>query len=169
MILRNYITELYYGTILQDDTTELCYGIMLRNYIMESYYVIILRNEIVEIYYGIIFMKRIQGMPRTSMEPPGITGSPEHAPGAPGDTHGTTRRRPWDPPGTPWDPWGPTGRPNGRSSTNMQHQKLSIGAFEPARWGQSPEGLPWTVLSTNNTPKSKNDHPVPGFPRAGYG
>ena len=52
---------------------------------------IILRNDIMELYYRIIFMKRILGMARTSLEPPGIPRTPW--------------ARSWDPQGRPWDPW----------------------------------------------------------------
>ena len=70
---------------------------MLQNYITGSYYRIILRNDINEVYYGIIFMKRIPGMPRTSLELPGAPGIPW--------------ARPWEPRGRPWDPRARLGPP----------------------------------------------------------
>ena len=67
---------------------------------------------------GITFMKRILGMPVTSLEPPGI---PEIPWARPWDPQGRTwdargrawdaRARPWDPRGRLWDararPWDP--------------------------------------------------------------
>ena len=88
--------ELYYGIELQNYVMQLYYGMMLRKYITRSYYGIILPNDIMESYHGIIFMKRISGMPGTSSEPPGIPGSPWHAPRTAGDA--------LVPPGTPLGP-----------------------------------------------------------------
>ena len=155
---------------------------MLRNSITGSYYGFIFWNDIMELYDRIIFMKRIPGMPRTSLEPPGIPGiplarswawepwgrpwEPGHAHGTPIDAHGTPRHAPGTPrdvpetpQGRPWDPRDLQGplmdHKNNNISTNIQRQKLSIAVFKPACWDPSPEGLSRTFLSITKPPKSK--------------
>ena len=52
----------------------------------------------------------------------------------------------------------------GHTSTNIQGQKLSIAAFEPACSDPSPEGLPRAILCIKRLPKTKNTtHPGLGF------
>ena len=46
---------------------------------------------------------------------------------------------------------------------NLQRQKHSIAASEPACCNASPQGLPWTVLSTKRPPKSKQQPPITGI------
>ena len=70
-MVRNYITETYYGIILRTDTglnydTELWYGIILRNCIMEGYHGIILWNHItefiMELDYRLILQNRFEDL-----------------------------------------------------------------------------------------------------------
>ena len=75
--------ELYYD-ILRDKITELYYGIILRNHITESYYGIILRKYPYEQDHG---------------DPRGVPGAPWDLREPPGHTPGTSRGGPWDPPG----------------------------------------------------------------------
>ena len=66
-------------------------------------------------YYGIVVMKRIPGMPGTSLEPPRDPGDPLGTPlgppwtslgpqgtplGHPGDVPDSPQASPWEPPGT---------------------------------------------------------------------
>ena len=51
-----WLTELYYGIILQDYTMEIYYGIILRDTIMELYYGLYYR-----IQYGIMSREYITG------------------------------------------------------------------------------------------------------------
>ena len=65
-----------------------------------------------------------------------------------------------DAPGTPGDLMGPLmGHKNGRISTNIQRQKLSVAVFEAACQGPSHEALDHAVCCIKREPKSKKTHP----------
>ena len=121
-------------------------------------------------------MKRTPGMPRTSLEPPGIPGIPWACPWGPRGRPWDLQARPWDSLGTPLRdaPGAPQARPGtprnlqgplmdhkDNISTNIQRQKLSIAVFKPDCWDPSPEGLPGTVSSINRVPKSMSGGLVP--------
>ena len=120
--------------------------------------------------------------PRTREDAPGtpgdVPGTPGHVPGTPGEAPGTPGLAPGTPGdfpeihwGRPWDPRGPPGTPfgplmdykNGRISTSIQRQKLSIALFEAAHEGPSHERLDRAVLSIKRPPKSKKVPPGPGW------
>ena len=60
-MLRDYITELSYGSVLPENITESYHGIVLPDYITESYYGLISRKHPYEIDPG---------------EPQGVPGAP---------------------------------------------------------------------------------------------
>ena len=98
---------------------------MLPNYITESYYGIILRNDVTILRNHLC--EKDPGMPRTSLETPGISrGFPGHAPGTPRDAPGT----PGHTPGTPGTPLGPPrdapGTPGDLLGPLMDHTKTVI-------------------------------------------
>ena len=89
--------------------------------------------------------------PGTPMGPPGTPLGPQGMPlGPPGDVPETPRGRPWD----PRDLLEPLmDHKNGRISTSIQRQKLSIAAFKPASWGPAHERLDRAVLYIKTLPK----------------
>ena len=128
---------LYYRIILRDHITEFYYGIIFMKRIPEMPGTFTEPPGIPWIPWARPWdpLGRFWDPQACPWDPPGTPlGPPETRLGPPGTPVGAPR----DAPRTPRDSYGPQ---NGHSSTNLQRQKLSIAVFKPARWGPSHEAL----------------------------